>query len=66
VGAHDSEAFAQWRKDIAALAALPQVCCKFSGSGARRRRRRTTDVDAAVRRAPGLGRAAATASAPRA
>ncbi|MGJ7528073.1 amidohydrolase family protein [Variovorax sp. GB1P17] len=31
VGAHDSEAFAQWRKDIAALAALPHVRCKFSG-----------------------------------
>jgi len=31
VGAHGSEAFAQWRKEIAAVAALPQVCCKFSG-----------------------------------
>lgn len=31
VGAHDGEAFAQWRNDIAAIAALPQVCCKFSG-----------------------------------
>jgi L-fuconolactonase len=31
VGAHDGDVLAQWRKDIAALAALPQVCCKFSG-----------------------------------
>ncbi|MET3477914.1 amidohydrolase family protein [Variovorax atrisoli] len=31
VGAQDGEDFARWRGDIAALAALPQVCCKFSG-----------------------------------
>lgn len=31
VGAHDGEAFAEWRKGIAAFAALPNVCCKFSG-----------------------------------
>lgn len=31
VGAHDGEDFARWRRDIAAVAALPQVCCKFSG-----------------------------------
>jgi len=31
VGAHGSEEFARWREDMAAMAALPQVCCKFSG-----------------------------------
>jgi len=31
VGAHGGEEFARWREDISALAALPQVCCKFSG-----------------------------------
>ncbi|MET3178928.1 UNVERIFIED_ORG: L-fuconolactonase [Variovorax guangxiensis] len=31
VGAHGSDDFARWREDIAAVAALPQVCCKFSG-----------------------------------
>jgi len=31
VGAHDSEAFARWRADIAQVAAFSQVCCKFSG-----------------------------------
>lgn len=31
VGAQDGEDFARWRDGIAALAALPQVCCKFSG-----------------------------------
>ena len=31
VGAHDGAAFATWRTQMAELAALPQVHCKFSG-----------------------------------
>ncbi len=48
VGAHDSKAFAQWRTDIAALAALPQVCCKFSGLWGEAPPSTHRDVDAAV------------------
>lgn len=49
VGAHDSEAFAAWRKDMAELAALPQVCCKFSGLWGEAPPSTHGDVDAAVR-----------------
>ncbi|WP_432730288.1 amidohydrolase family protein [Variovorax sp. W6] len=31
VGEPGSDEFARWREGIAAVAALPQVCCKFSG-----------------------------------
>ena len=49
VGAHDSEAFAAWRRDMAALAALPQVCCKFSGLWGEAPQSTHRDVEAAVR-----------------
>jgi L-fuconolactonase len=49
VGAHGSEAFAAWRKDMAALAALPQVCCKFSGLWGEAPQAAHHDVDVAVR-----------------
>ena len=49
VGAHDSEVFATWRKDMAELAALPQVCCKFSGLWGEAPPSTHGDVDAAVR-----------------
>jgi L-fuconolactonase len=49
VGAHDSEAFARWRADIAAVAAMPQVFCKFSGLWGEAPAAMHGDVDAAVR-----------------
>ena len=49
VGAHGSEDFARWREDIAALAALPQVCCKFSGLWTEAAASTHRDVDVAVR-----------------
>ena len=49
VGAHDSEVFATWRKDMSALAALPQVCCKFSGLWGEAPPSTHGDVDAAAR-----------------
>jgi L-fuconolactonase len=49
VGAHGSEAFAAWRKDMAEIAALPQVCCKFSGLWGEAPSSTHGDVDAAVR-----------------
>jgi L-fuconolactonase len=48
VGARDSEDFEQWRKSIAAVAALPQVCCKFSGLWGEAPPSTHGDVDAAV------------------
>lgn len=49
VGAHDSGAFAAWRKDMAEFAALPQVRCKFSGLWGEAPPSTHGDVDAAVR-----------------
>lgn len=49
VGAHGSEDFERWRKSIAAVAALPQVCCKFSGLWGEAPPSTHGDVDAAVR-----------------
>ncbi|MDM0057721.1 amidohydrolase family protein [Variovorax fucosicus] len=49
VGAHDSEAFAAWRREMAELAALPQVCCKFSGLWGEAPQSTHRDVEAAVR-----------------
>ncbi|MDM0041357.1 amidohydrolase family protein [Variovorax sp. J22G21] len=49
VGAHDSEAFAAWRREMAELAALPQVCCKFSGLWGEAPPSTHRDVEAAVR-----------------
>jgi L-fuconolactonase len=50
MGAHDSEAFASWREEIAGLAALPQqVCCKFSGLWTEAPSSTYRDVDAVVR-----------------
>ncbi|HEX7863728.1 MAG TPA: amidohydrolase family protein [Variovorax sp.] len=49
VGAHDGEDFARWRRDIAAVAAMPQVCCKFSGLWGEAPASTHGDVDAAVR-----------------
>ena len=48
VGAHDGAAFAAWRREIAALAALPQVCCKFSGLWGEAPHSTHRDVDAAI------------------
>jgi L-fuconolactonase len=48
VGAHDSEAFRAWRKDMAELAALPQVCCKFSGLWGEAPQAAHHDVDVAA------------------
>ena len=48
LGARDSEAFAIWRKHMNALAALPQVCCKFSGLWGESPSSTHGDVDAAV------------------
>jgi len=47
-GAHGSAAFAAWRREIAALAALPQVCCKFSGLWGEAPQSVHRNVDAAV------------------
>ncbi|MGJ7496475.1 amidohydrolase family protein [Variovorax sp. RT4R15] len=49
VGAHDSAAFAAWRKDMTEIAALPQVCCKFSGLWGEAPPSTHGDVNAAVR-----------------
>ncbi|WP_307704214.1 amidohydrolase family protein [Variovorax paradoxus] len=49
VGAYGGEAFAAWRKDMAGLAALPQVCCKFSGLWGEAPPSTHGDADAAVR-----------------
>jgi L-fuconolactonase len=49
LGAHRSEAFAAWRQEIGALAALPQVCCKFSGLWGEAAASTHGVVDAAVR-----------------
>jgi len=46
VGAHGSEEFARWREDMAALAALPQVRCKFSGLWTEARPAMQRDADA--------------------
>ncbi|MEO5736717.1 MAG: amidohydrolase family protein [Variovorax sp.] len=48
VGAHDSEAFAAWRREMAEIAALPQVCCKFSGLWGEAPQSLHRDVDAVV------------------
>lgn len=49
VGAHGSDDFDRWRKDIAAVAALPHVCCKFSGLWGEAPQSVYGNVDAAVR-----------------
>ena len=49
VGAHGTAAFAAWRKDMAELAALPQVCCKFSGLWGEAPQAAHHDVDVAAR-----------------
>lgn len=49
VGAHGGEDFARWREGIAAVAALPQVCCKFSGLWGEAPASTHRDVDVAVR-----------------
>lgn len=49
VGAHDGEAFATWRNRMAELAALPQVCCKFSGLWGEAPQAAHHDVDVAAR-----------------
>jgi L-fuconolactonase len=49
VGASDSEAFARWREEIAGLAALPQVCCKFSGLWTEAPSAMHRDIDVVVR-----------------
>jgi L-fuconolactonase len=48
-GAEDGEAFAAWRRHMTELAALPQVCCKFSGLWTEAPRAMHGDVDALVR-----------------
>ncbi|MEP6723221.1 MAG: amidohydrolase family protein [Variovorax sp.] len=48
VGAHGSEAFAAWRREMAEIAALPQVCCKFSGLWGEAPQSLHRDVDAVV------------------
>jgi len=47
--AEDSEAFAIWRRHMMELAALPQVCCKFSGLWTEAPDAMRGDVDALVR-----------------
>ncbi|RUR71108.1 amidohydrolase [Variovorax guangxiensis] len=49
MGAHDSEAFATWRKQMVELAALPQAHCKFSGLRGEAPWAAHHDVDAAAR-----------------
>ena len=49
VGAHDGGAFAAWRREMAGIAALPQVCCKFSGLWGEAPQSTHRDVEAAVR-----------------
>ncbi|MDH6169809.1 L-fuconolactonase [Variovorax boronicumulans] len=49
VGAHDGEAFATWRRQMAEIAALPQVHCKFSGLWGEAPQAAHHDVDVAVR-----------------
>ena len=49
LAAPDSEAFATWRRQLGALAALPQVCCKFSGLWGELPASAHHDVDGAVR-----------------
>jgi len=49
LGTRDSEAFGLWRKHMNALAALPQVCCKFSGLWGESPRAAHHDVDVAAR-----------------
>ena len=48
VGAHDSKAFAAWRRQMAEIAALPQVCCKFSGLWGEAPQSTHRDVEAAL------------------
>lgn len=48
VGALGGGAFATWRRHMTMLAALPQVCCKFSGLWGEAPQAAHHDVDAAV------------------
>jgi L-fuconolactonase len=47
--AEDGEAFAAWRRHMTELAALPQVCCKFSGLWTEAPAAMRGDADALVR-----------------
>ena len=49
VDAQDGEVFAAWRRQMAEIAALPQVCCKFSGLWTEAPPAMHRDVDALVR-----------------
>jgi len=49
VGAQGGEVFATWRRQMAEIAALPQVCCKFSGLWTEAPPAMHRDVDVLVR-----------------